>query len=47
MVKGGWGANNRAKNYVKRGTGVGGGHVSKAEVSPQSKSGNKSHKEHL
>ena len=30
MVKGGWGANNRAKNYVKRGTGVGGGHVSKA-----------------
>jgi len=26
MVKGGWGANNRAKNYVKRGTGVGGGY---------------------
>jgi hypothetical protein len=26
MVKGGWGANNRAKNYVKRGSGAGGGH---------------------
>ena len=25
MVKGGCGANNRAKNYVKRGPGVGGG----------------------
>ena len=30
MVKGGWGASNRAKNYVKRGTGVGGGHISQA-----------------
>ena len=47
MVKGGWGASNRAKNYVKRGTGVGGGHISKSELSPQSKSGGKSHKEHL
>lgn len=26
MVKGGWGANNRAKHYIKRGSGVGGGH---------------------
>lgn len=26
MVKGGWGANNRAKNYAKRGTGTGGGY---------------------
>lgn len=47
MVKGGWGANNRAKNYIKRGTGVGGGHISRSELSPQSKSGGKSHKEHL
>jgi hypothetical protein len=26
MVKGGWGANNRAKNYAKRGSGTGGGY---------------------
>lgn len=47
MVKGGWGASNRAKNYVKRGSGVGGGHISRSELSPQNKSGSKSHKEHL
>ena len=32
---------------MKRGTGVGGGHISRSEVSPQSKSGSKSHKEHF
>ncbi len=25
LVEGGWGASNRAKNYIKRGTGIGGG----------------------
>lgn len=25
LVKGGWGASNRAKNYVKKGSGIGGG----------------------
>lgn len=43
MVKGGWGASNRAKNYVKRGSGVGGGFHGKLETSPQSKN-NISHK---
>ncbi len=43
MVKGGWGANNRAKNYTKQGSGIGGGYHGKIETSPQSKN-NKSHK---
>lgn len=47
MVKGGWGASNRAKNYVKRGSGMGGGHISRSELSPQNKSASKSHKEHF
>jgi hypothetical protein len=47
LVKGGWGANNRAKNYIKRGTGVGGGSHGKGELSPPSRSGGKSHKEHF
>jgi hypothetical protein len=46
-VKGGWGANNRAKNFVKRGTGVGGGSHGKVETSPNNHSNSKSHKEHL
>lgn len=46
MVKGGWGANNRAKNYVKRGSGVGGGYHGPIELSPNSKN-SKSHKEHF
>lgn len=46
MVKGGWGANNRAKNYVKRGSGVGGGHYGQLDSATPPKS-NKSHREHL
>jgi hypothetical protein len=45
MVKGGWGANNRAKQYVKRGSGVGGGHYGQVETTPPKS--NKSHREHL
>jgi hypothetical protein len=43
MVKGGWGANNRAKNYVKKGFGVGGGHYGTSDSSTPPKN-NKSHK---
>jgi len=46
MVKGGWGANNRAKNYVKRGSGVGGGHYGQLD-SPTPPKSTKSHREHL
>jgi len=42
MVKGGWGANNRAKNYVKRGTGVGGGYYGLVDSTPPKN--NKSHR---
>lgn len=34
MVKGGWGAHQRANNYVKKNTGVGGGNCSKVDRSP-------------
>jgi hypothetical protein len=45
MVKGGWGANNRAKNYIKKGFGVGGGHYGTADSSiTPPKNNNKSHK---
>jgi hypothetical protein len=44
LVKGGWGASNRAKNYVKKGSGIGGGYHGRSEVSPTSKSPGKSHK---
>lgn len=44
LVKGGWGANNRAKNYIKRGSGIGGGYHGKMDGSPNSKSNGKSHK---
>ena len=47
LVKGGWGASNRAKNYVKRGSGVGGGSHGKNELSPPSRASGKSHKEHF
>ena len=46
MVKGGWGANNRAKNYVKRGSGVGGGYYGQLD-SPTPPKSTKSHREHL
>ena len=47
MVKGGWGASNRAKNYVKRGSGIGGGYHGRMEKSPQNRSNSKSHQEHF
>ena len=43
MVKGGWGANKRAKNYVKRGSGAGGGHYGEIEYNTPPKI-NKSHR---
>ena len=43
MVQGGWGAHQRAKHYVKRGTGAGGGFYGNVELSPPQKS-SKSHK---
>jgi len=46
MVKGGWGANKRAKNFVRRGSGIGGGYQGKIDTSTQNKNG-KSHKEHI
>ena len=46
MVQGGFGAHQRAKNYVKKGTGVGGGFYGKADLSPPQKS-SKSHKDHI
>jgi hypothetical protein len=46
LVKGGWGPHNRANNYVKKNTGVGGGYCSKMEESPSPKL-KKSHKEHI
>jgi hypothetical protein len=49
-VKGGWGAHNRANNFVKKNTGGGGGYTSKMEESRTPSPGakvNKSHKEHI
>jgi hypothetical protein len=47
LVKGGWGASNRARNFVRQGSGVGGGYHGRMNPSPPNRSGSKSHKEHL
>lgn len=43
-MKGGWGPHNRANNFVKKNTGVGGGYCSKMDDSPSPGKVNKSHK---
>lgn len=47
LVKGGWGPRNRANQYVKKNSGVGGGYSAKMDHSPSPQANNKSHKEHI
>lgn len=47
LVKGkGWGPQNRGQNFVKKGTGVGGGHVGNLDNSPGNK-GRKNYDTHI
>lgn len=47
LVKGkGWGPQNRGQNFIKKGTGVGGGQVGTMDTSPGTKN-RKTHDEHI